>query len=282
MSTRSEVREFLTTRRARITPAMAGVTDFGTERRVPGLRRAEVAALAGVSVEYYTRLERGDIAGASDGVLDGIADALQLDDVERAHLHDLARNAAPAPVKKRRQAEKSGVPASVQRVLDGMDAAVIVYDTRQNLVAANALGRALYAPHFDTDGQPNIARFVYLDSRAKDFYVDYALARRTLSAIMRMDAGRNPLDAELTAVIGELSVRSPEFRTDWARHDVKVHTHGVKEFRHPEVGVIEFEWDVFQLPAAPGLSIVSYPVQPGTVSAERMALLASWAATDGS
>ncbi|MFH8253207.1 helix-turn-helix transcriptional regulator [Microbacterium sp. B2969] len=280
MAMNAEVREFLTTRRARLTPAQAGITDYGSERRVPGLRREEVADLAGLSLGYYTRIERGNIAGASDSVINAIADALQLDDVERSHLLDLVRNSQPSPINpKHATRPRPALPESIERMLSGMTSPAIVYDTRQNIVAANTLGRALYSLHFDTEQQPNIARFVYLDPRAKDFYVDYPLARRLVSGNLRLDAGRDPLDEELTAIVGELSTLSPQFRKDWANHNVHVHTHGVKEFRHPAVGVIEFSWDVLHPAGAPGLSIVSYAVEPDSVAAERLALLGSWAAT---
>ncbi|MFD5319969.1 helix-turn-helix transcriptional regulator [Streptomyces sp. NPDC127098] len=278
MSTKDEVREFLVSRRANVTPEQAGLPDFGGERRVPGLRREEVALLAGVSVDYYTRLERGNIRGASESVLNAIARALQLNDVERAHLFDLARTAPAAPTARRGGPQRS-VRASVRRVLDNLAVPAIVHNATQDLVAANLMGRALYAPHFDTERQPNIARFVFLDPRARDYYVDWPQARRTVAAIMRLEAGRDPLNRELTALIGELSACSPQFRKDWAGHDVHAHRTGVKSFRHPEVGVVEVSFDVFEMPGEAGLQIVTYSVDPGTESADKFALLASWAAT---
>jgi transcriptional regulator with XRE-family HTH domain len=282
VSTKDEVREFLMSRRANVTPERAGIPDFGGERRVPGLRREEVAMLAGVSLDYYTRLERGNIRGASDSVLDAIARALQLNDTEREYLFDLAGTApgaaAAASAGKPRPAPQA-VRTSVQRVLDHMTVPAIVYNANQDLVAANLMGRALYAPHFDTDGTPNVARFVFLDSRAQDFYVDWPLARRMVAAMMRLEAGRDPLNEELTALIGELSTLSPQFRKDWAGHDVHEHRHGVKSFRHPEVGVVEVVFDVFEMPGEAGLQIVTYSVPPGSDSADKFALLATWAAT---
>jgi transcriptional regulator with XRE-family HTH domain len=279
MSTKDEVREFLMTRRAHVTPEQAGIPDFGGERRVPGLRREEVAMLAGVSLDYYTRLERGNIRGASDSVLDAIARALQLNDAEREHLFDLARTAPVAATARRPKPAPQAVRTSVQRVLDHMTVPAIVYNATQDIVAANLMGRALYAPHVDGPGTPNIARFIFLDPRAQDFYVDWALARRTVAAMMRLEAGRDPLNEELTALIGELSTLSPHFRTDWAGHDVHQHRNGVKSFRHPEVGVIEVAFDVFEMPGEAGLQIVTYSVPPGTDSADKFALLAAWAAT---
>ncbi|ARQ72676.1 transcriptional regulator [Streptomyces marincola] len=279
MSTKDEVREFLISRRANVSPEQAGLTGVGGERRVPGLRREEVAMIAGVSPDYYTRLERGNIRGASESVLNAIARALQLNDVEREYLFDLART-APAPARSRgeRPALRS-VRASVQRVLDNLTLPALVHNANQDLIAANLMGRALYAPHYDTPHQPNIARFVFLDPRAPDYYVDWPLARRTTAAVMRLEAGRDPLNGELTALIGELSTRSPLFRTDWADHDVHAHRTGVKSFRHPEVGPLDVSFDVFEMPGEAGLQIVTYSPAPGTRSADAFALLASWAAT---
>lgn len=279
MNKKQEVREFLMTRRARVTPEQAGLRFSGEDRRVPGLRREEVAVLADVSIDYYTRLERGHIGGASESVLIAIAAALQLDDAERDYLFELARMVHHG---RRSGAPTRSVPAvrpSVQRVLDAMDTPAVVHNTRQDLVAANELGRALYAPHFDTEHQPNVARFVFLDPRARDYYVDWAMARRTVAAMMRLEAGRNPLDADLTALIGELSSLSAAFREDWARHDVHEHRTGVKSFRHPDVGLVEVSFDVFETPGESGLTIVTYSTEPGTPSADAFALLATLSAT---
>lgn len=277
MNSKDEIRAFLVSRRANVTPEQAGIRHAVGERRVPGLRRAEVAELAGVSQEYYTRLERGNIRGASESVLGAIATALQLNDAEREYLFDLAR-AVPSGASPTRRATPT-VRTSVQRVLDGMATPAIVYDATQDLVAANLLGRALYAPLFDTDGVPNMARFVFLDSRAPDFYVDWALARTNTAAMLRLEAGRDPLNRDLTALIGELSTRSPQFRHDWADRDVHQHTTGAKAFRHPEVGIVDVAYDVFELPGQRGLQMVTFSAPPGTDAAEKFALLASWAAT---
>jgi transcriptional regulator with XRE-family HTH domain len=278
MSTKEEVREFLVSRRANVTPQQAGIPDFGGERRVPGLRREEVAMLAGVSLDYYTRLERGNIRGASESVLGAIARALQLNDAEHEYLFDLARTAPAAAARSPRRAPES-VRTSVQRVLDSMTLPAIVHNANQDLVAANLMGRALYAPMFDTEGTPNVARFIFLDPRAQDFYIDWAQARRVTAAMMRLEAGRDPLNRQLTTLIGELSTRSPQFREDWAGHDVHEHRTGVKTFRHPEVGPIAVAFDVFGMPGEAGLMIVTYSPPPNTDSADKFALLASWAAT---
>ncbi|MBT2475805.1 helix-turn-helix domain-containing protein [Microbacterium sp. ISL-103] len=281
---KDEVKDFLMSRRAKVTPEQAGLESFG-ERRVPGLRREEVAVLAGVSLEYYTRLERGNIHGASESVVGAVASALHLNDVEREYLFDLART-APKLGKKRPAPAPNGVRVSVQRVLDNMATPAIVHNANQDLVAANLIGRALYAPIFDSSDRPNIARFVFLDPRAQTFYRDWALARRTVAATIRLEAGRNPLNADLTALIGELSTRSPRFRNDWVRQDVHEHRSGVKSFQHPDVGVVEAAFDVFEMPGQDGLQIVTYSAPPGTATAEKFEMLASWFsperdATDG-
>lgn len=278
MDWKNEVREFLVSRRARVTPEQAGLPRWGGERRVPGLRREEVAMLAGVSIDYYTRLERGNIRGASDSVLDAVARALLLDEAERAHLFNLARD-VPATVRKSRPRHSAQhVRTSVQRILDAMDTPAHVQNARQDLIAANALGRALYSPHFDTGQQPNVARFIFLDPRAQDFYVDWPLARRISAAMLRREAGRNPLDSDLTALVGELTARSAIFAKDWARQNVHIHRTGTKQFRHPDVGLIDVDFDVFEMPGESGLMIVTYSTEPGTPSADAMTLLATLAA----
>lgn len=272
MSRKDEVREFLISRRAHITPEQAGLPHFGGNRRVPGLRREEVATLAGLSVDYYNQLERGKIRGASESVLNAIARALQLNDVEREYLFDLARDSPPA------RRGRPTVRASVQRVLDNLAVPAVVFNTQHDLIAANLMGRALFAPHFEAE-KPNLARFIFLDPRARDYYVDWALARSMTAAMLRLAAGRDPLNHDLTALIGELSTLSPQFRTDWAEQDVHEHRTGQKVYRHPEVGEVDVTFDVFELPGEPGLSIVTYSAKEGSPSAEKFALLASWAAT---
>ena len=279
MSRKDEVREFLISRRAHVTPEQAGIPDTRGERRVPGLRREEVAMLAGVSLDYYTRLERGNIRGASESVLNSIARALQLNDVEREHLFDLARTVSATAAGRRTELVTSpGVPASVQRVLDGMTVPAIAYNAQQDLVAANVMGRALFSPHFEAD-RPNLARFIFLDPRAWDFYADWPLARSLTAAMLRFEAGRDPLNSDLTALIGELALRSPQFRADWADRDVHEHRTGQKTYRHPVVGELELTYDVLELPGETGLTITAYTCEPGTASADKLTLLATWAAT---
>jgi transcriptional regulator with XRE-family HTH domain len=278
MSRKDQVREFLISRRANITPQQAGIPDYGGERRVPGLRREEVARLAGVSLDYYTQLERGNIRSASESVLNAIARALQLNDVERQYLFDLARPAAATQATSVRGSAGVSVRTSVQRVLDHLAVPAVVVNAQQDLIASNLMGRALFAPHFEAE-RPNLARFIFLDPRASDFYVDWPLARSMTAAMLRLAAGRNPLNQELTALIGELSTLSPHFRADWAEQDVHEHRTGRKVYHHPEVGEIDVTFDVFDMPGEPGLSTYTYSVEEGSSSADKFTLLASWAAT---
>lgn len=266
-------------RRANITPSQTDLQTFGGQRRVPGLRRSEVAMLAGVSLDYYTRLERGNLRGASEHVLNALANALQLNELEREYLHGLARTATAPTAAARTMQKKPVVRESVQRVLDSMSVPAVVWNRQHDLVASNLMGRALYSPQFESDS-PNLARFIFLDPRAKDYYVDWPLARRMTAAMLRMEAGRDPLNAELTALIGELSTRSPEFRSNWAERDVHEHRTGRKLFKHPVVGVVDVTYDVFEMPGEKGLWIGIYSVEEGSESAEKFALLASWAATN--
>jgi transcriptional regulator with XRE-family HTH domain len=275
-SRKDEVRDFLISRRAHVTPAQAGLPDYGGERRVPGLRREEVATLAGVSLDYYTQLERGNLRGASESVLNAIARALHLNDVERQHLFDLAHAASMTPATRDGKPETPTVRASVQRVLDNLVVPAIVFTAQHDLVAANLMGRALFSEIFEAK-KPNMARFIFLDPRARDFYGDWPLARSMTAAMLRMQAGRDPLNSDLTTLIGELSAASPEFRQDWAQQDVHEHRTGRKVYRHPHIGELDVTFDIFELPGEPGLAVCTYSVEEGTASAHRLSLLASWA-----
>jgi transcriptional regulator with XRE-family HTH domain len=273
-----DIAEFLSSRRARVTPEQVGLPTYGL-RRVKGLRREEVASLAGVSLEYYKRLERGNASGVSENVLEALARALQLDDAERAHLFDLARAANPV-VPTRRRPVQQRVRPTVLRILDSMAAPAIVRNSRVDYLAANPLGRALYAPLFDSREQPpNSARFTFLDPAAQDFYIDWERAARHLVAHLRSEAGRNPYDRGLSDLVGELSTRSPEFRTWWAAHNVRYHQTGTKRLRHPIVGDLELSYEVMELPADAGLTMSVYSTEPGSRSQEALDLLASWTAT---
>jgi transcriptional regulator with XRE-family HTH domain len=276
---RSEIRDFLATRRAKLTPGQVGLPTSG-RRRVPGLRREEVAVLAGVSTDWYIRLERGHISGVSDEVLDAVARALQLSDVERDHLFNLARAAKPARTPRARTAMP--IPPSLQRVLDSMvGVAAFVRNGRLDILAANPLARALYAPVLDEPAhRANIARFDFLDPRAADYYPNYDGALSVAVALLHTEAGRAPHDKDLTELIGELATRSEAFRTRWGTHDVRTHRGGIKQFNHPVVGQLELAYDSMELVAAPGLVLTAYTAEPATASADALSLLASWAATE--
>jgi transcriptional regulator with XRE-family HTH domain len=275
---RSEVRDFLATRRARITPEEAGLPVYGGHRRVPGLRREELAMLAGVSVDYYTRLERGNLSGASDSVLEALARALRLDEAERAHLFDLARGATPTGAHRRPAAKR--VRPSVQRVLDALvGAPALVRNGRLDYLAANPLGRALFSEMFEAPARGNSARFVFLDPRSTEFYPDWDRGANDIVATLRGEAGRNPYDKALTDLVGELSTRSESFRTRWAAHDVRLHRTGGKRMHHRVVGDLELTYESMELPADPGLTMHVYTTEPASASADALNLLASWAAT---
>ncbi|MFD6166030.1 helix-turn-helix transcriptional regulator [Oerskovia sp. NPDC060287] len=289
MDLKAETRDFLTTRRARITPDRAGLPAYGTNRRVPGLRREEVAMLAGVSVDYYTRLERGSLGGVSEEVLEALAQALQLDEAEHRHLFDLARaaNASGAARSRARRAPAPVLRPAVQRILDAMDGApAFVRNGRLDVLGTNSLGRALYAPIYDSPeriaNKPvNTARFQFLDpDAAREFWGDrYDRIAHDAVAILRAEAGKNPFDSALTALVGELSTRSEDFRRLWASHDVRLHRTGTKIFHHPVVGRLELDYEALELPADAGLQLNVYTAVPGSPSDDGLKLLASWAAT---
>ena len=281
MDNRSDIRDFLTSRRARITPEQAGLLPGGGRRRVPGLRREEVAVLAGVSTDWYTRLEKGHIAGVSEDVLEAVARALRLDEAERVYLLDLARAARPVRTPRRRS--RAQVQPRVQWMLDSMTgSAAFVANGRLDIVASNPLGRALHSPMFDSPRRPaNFARFQFLDPRADDYYVDRQRAADITVALLRAEAGRRPHDTELRELVGELSTLSEEFRTRWAAHDVRIHHNGVKQFRHPVVGALDLTYCTLDLPSDDHaeLRLTIYTAEPGTPSEDALKLLASWAAT---
>ncbi|MEX1651947.1 MULTISPECIES: helix-turn-helix transcriptional regulator [Streptomyces] len=281
MDPRTEIREFLSSRRARIAPEQAGLPAYGGNRRVKGLRREEVALLAGVSVDYYVRMERGSLAGASDGVLDALASALQLDEAERDHLFHLARQSR-APSRPRRRRPAVTVRSTLQQVLDAIsDAPAWIGNGRYDVLAMNQLARALYSPVLAEPRRPaNTARFVYLNAEAaRDFFVDHDRIAGDVAAKLRMEAGRNPHDEGLIALVGELSTRSELFRQRWATQDVRLHRSGRKRVRHPVVGRLDLDVETLELPAEPGLRLNVYTAAAGTPTADNLALLASWAAT---
>lgn len=277
---RADIREFLSSRRARITPDQAGLPAYGGNRRVPGLRREEVAMLAGVSVDYYVRLERGDLAGASESVLDALARTLQLDEAEREYLFDLARAAGPG--RQRAPRTKTTVRPAVRQVLDAIgDAPAWVRNGRHDILAANLLARALYSPVFDDPRRPvNTTRFAYLNPAAREFWRDYDQITHDAAAMLRLEAGRTPHDPGLIRLVGELSTQSELFRERWASRDVKFHRSGLKRLHHPVVGDLDLNYESMDLPSEPGLVLNVYTAPAGSPSADALKVLASWAATN--
>jgi transcriptional regulator with XRE-family HTH domain len=280
---REQTREFLTTRRARITPEQAGLPAYGGDRRrVSGLRRDEVAFLAGISSQYYTRLERGHATGVSESVIDGIARALQLDEAEQTHLMDLihAAGTSRAP----RGPAPQQVRSTVQRVLDSMiGTPAIVLNARRDILAANQLGFALFAPVYADPVRPaNTARFVFLDPHATEFFREWDKVANNTVAILHAEAGRHPYDRRLSDLIGELSTRSDQFRRRWATHDVQIHTTGIKLIHHPVVGDLDLPYESFPMTADLSQSLLTYTPEPESPSHDALSLLASWAASAAS
>ncbi|MFG2358753.1 helix-turn-helix transcriptional regulator [Streptomyces sp. NPDC048521] len=282
MDHRRQIQEFLASRRARISPQSVGLPVAGRKRRVPGLRREEVAALAGLSVDYYIRLERGALTHASDSVVTAISRALQLDETEQAHLIALARagQSHAAPSRPRRNPPAAIAP-QLQSVLDALvGVPALVRSPTLDVVATNALARALYSELY-TDGseRPNLARFTFLAPQAEQFWRDWHRVADDLVAHLRAAAGATPYDRHLTDLIGELSTRSDTFRQLWARHDVRAYGRGTKRFQHPLVGPLDLRYDLMHLAAEPGLTMITYTAEPGSASQDGLALLASWAAS---
>ncbi len=238
--------------------------------------------LAGVSVPYYTRIERGELRGVSDSVLEAIARALRLDEAERAHLFDLARALRPSSPPRRRRTPKRSVRPSIQHLLDALTgAAAFVHNARLDNLAANQLGYALYSGMYIKvgPGPANSARYVFLDPAARDFYTDWERAADDVAALLRSAAGRDPYDREISNLVGELSTQSREFRTRWAAHNVRFHDTGTKELHHPVVGDITLTYNRTDLPADPGQMLTVWTADPGSKSAEALSLLGSWSAT---
>jgi transcriptional regulator with XRE-family HTH domain len=273
----TELRDFLRSRRARVTPQEAGLPPGRGARRVPGLRREEVAQLAGVSVDYYVRLERGRHLNVSAAVLDAVARALRLTEPERAHLFRVARptRARPRPLPPQR------VRPGLRLLLDGLtDVPAIVYGRRMDVLAANDLACALYT---DFEALPvrhrNMARLAFLDEHFRALYADWEEAGRGIVASLRLYAGRHPHDPALAELVGELSVQDPDFRQWWAEHDVFERTHGTKHLRHPVVGDLVLNYEAFSPTDDPDQRLGVSTPDPGSPSAERLALLAAWSAS---
>jgi transcriptional regulator with XRE-family HTH domain len=282
---KDELREFLRSRRARLAPEDVGVTPTAGPRRVPGLRREELAHLAGVSVDYYVRLEQGRNTSVSASVLDAIAAALRLDEHERAHLYDLARPGGgerPAPARRRAATpapRPQRVRPGVRLLLDNLQTPAFVTGRRLDVLATNAMARALLC---DFDARPprerNHARWIFLDPSTRELYDDWEAVARDNVAVLRLEAGRHPNDAELSGLIGELTVKSPEFAAWWAEHEVLRRSHGTKRYHHPVVGALTVTYEALALPDDPEQTLFVYSVEPGSASAEALALLGSWTA----
>jgi transcriptional regulator with XRE-family HTH domain len=277
MNQRDGAGDFLRSRRDRITPEQAGILPGG-RRRVPGLRREEVAMLAGMSVEYYARMERGDLRGVSEEVLDSLARTLRLDEAETDHLHALAEAAGPQPARRRKKPEQAFRP-SLQRFIDSVAMPVWVRDRRMDFVAANAVGRALYSPLLeDPASLGNTARFTFFSPASRVFLPDWEQGASDIVASLRTYAGQNPRDKRLTDLIGELVTRSDDFRVRWAAHNVRHHRTGTKRLHHPEVGDLELVYEAMDFPANPEWFMFGYTAEPGTPSEDRLKLLGSLAA----
>lgn len=282
MDSSSEISSFLTSRRARISPEQAGVPAYHGHRRVPGLRREEVAHLAGVSVDYYARLERGKTSGASREVLEAIARALQLDDDELEHLMDLVtitQRRTPG----KQISNRSTVRPDVQLVLDSIQAPALIQNARLDRLAFNQIGRALHSlPADGSRDHYNYAEWLFLDSRAKAFHRDYEDAKRNVVALLHTATAQDPHDKGLISVIGTLSTQSPEFRTMWASHEVFRYRTGKKLLTHPDVGDLEFGYESFELSADPGLTMLVFSIEPGSPTDQAMKVLTSWHASEHS
>ncbi len=253
----------------------------GGRRRVPGLRREEVALRTGVSVEYYARMERGDLSGVSPAVLDALAQALKLDEAESAHLHDLAGAASPRRAPRRRRTEEQGIRPSLRLLLDAITGAPAwIRDRRTTIVAANPLGRALYAPIIeDRANGSNTARFIFFNPAAEEFFPDWDRVANEVVATLRGYAGQCPRDKTMTDLIGELMTRSDDFCTRWSRHDVRFHRLGVKRIHHPIVGDLELDYEALDLPADPDWFLFAHTAESGSPTEERLQLLGSLAAS---
>lgn len=275
-----DLSEFLTSRRAKLTLSDVELPDFGGRRRVPGLRREEVALLAGMSAEYYKRLERGNATGVSEAVIDGVSRALRLDEAEYAHLTDLVRAAnAGAHPQRRRTTRTHHLTAGMQQTIDAMSTVpVFIQNGRLDFVAANRLGRALFSEMLDDTPSPaNAARFVFLDPRAQSFYQDWEGNTRQIVAILRAEAGRSPYDRQLSDLVGELSTRSDLFRRLWGAHDVREHRTGLKSIHHPVVGDLDLTYQSMDLASDRGLQMLVFSAEPRSASHDRLQLLANWA-----
>ncbi|MFE0174435.1 helix-turn-helix transcriptional regulator [Streptomyces sp. NPDC059002] len=275
LDSRAELSEFLRTRRARLQPQDVGLPHFGRHRRVPGLRREELAQLAGVSVAYYTRLEQGNGRNVSAEVLDAIARALRLTDAERAHLTHLAK---PKAHKKKKAVRQQYMRPQLQQLLDSIESVpAYVVGRRSDILGWNALAAALFGDWSElAPADRNWARICFLDPRSRELFVDWEQKASDIVSYLRMDAGCYPNDPQLSGLVGELSVKSEEFRSLWATHDVREKGHGSKRMRHPLVGELTLSFETLRLPDDCDQSLLMYHAEPDSASAQGLRLLASW------
>ncbi|MGW6943628.1 helix-turn-helix domain-containing protein [Streptomyces xanthophaeus] len=278
MNGKVQLGEFLQTRRSQLLPEEIGVPTYGERRRVPGLRREELALLAGVSASYYTRLEQGQSLNASPQVLDAIARAMRLEETERLHLHDLARSSAQRPDRGRRPAPERVTEATGQLLEALADVPAIVTGRRSDVLAWNRLGHALFAGHLDPGSvdrpaqRPNMARLVFLDAHTRDLYADWPAKARAVVGNLRLVAGRYPDDTALHTLVGELSSKSADFASMWADHRVKACTVATYEMRHPLLGPLTVTQQT--LSQGPGQNIVVATTEAGSPARTALSLLA--------
>lgn len=273
-----ELGEFLRARRAQLTPETVGITSYGA-RRVPGLRREEIAQLAGVSATYYTRLEQGQSRNASESVIDSIGRALHLNDDERVHLHDLAR---PVTGKRRAPGKPDHARPGTIGLLKAMaNVPTVIMGLRNEVLAWNPLAHVLLAGHADVDAptrppdRPNLTRMLFLDPHTRDLYRDWRDEASLAVASLRFIAAQHQDDAELTRLIGELTLKSPDFAAMWAKHPVQQCVSGVKRFRHPEVGNLDLSFEVFHLPGADSQRMMTHTAAAGSTDAAALELLST-------
>ncbi|MBA2808211.1 helix-turn-helix domain-containing protein [Streptomyces sp. KM273126] len=280
MDAPSQLGDFLKSRRAALRPEDVGITPNLTRRRVTGLRREELATLAGVSITHYTRLEQGRATGASDGVLEAIARTLRLTDDETAHLKDLARPTTASSRRAALRVEHAG--ASARQLLAAMtDVPALALDRRNDVLAWNQLGHALLAGHLAPNGpdmpagRPNLTRMLFLDEQYRALYTNWNEEAQLAVASLRLIAGRHPDDRSLAELIGQLTMNCDEFASQWARHPVRTCTSGVKRLRHPLVGAMDLSFENLVIPGTSGQRLIAYTAEPGSPSEAALRLLGS-------
>ncbi|TAP25565.1 MULTISPECIES: helix-turn-helix transcriptional regulator [Micrococcaceae] len=282
MDHQDDLSQFLISRRAKLNLQQVGLPDYGGRRRVPGLRREEVALLAGMSAEYYKRLERGNAKGVSESVINGISRALQLNSAEHSHLLDLVRAVNVGASSQRRAApRKTQLSADVLQTISAMSTVpVFVQNGRLDAIATNDLGRALFSPMFQDQSQPvNAARFIFLDPKAQEFYRDWEANAHQIVALLRAEAGRSPYDRQLSDLVGELSTRSNFFGKLWGAHDVREHRTGTKSVHHPLVGDLDLTYVGVDLSVDRGNQMLIFSAEPGSASHDGLQILAQWTKT---